>query len=351
MSESVMTADAVNETAGTRPHPDAAENRCSVMTFDRAQPVAYGDELFGFMECAENDRWYEPPLSFDGLARQFFGAVHHQSSLYFKRNVIMGCFMPHPLLPRQVMSAFVLDYLVLGNAYLERRRNRLSGTLALKHVPARQARRGLQDDHYYFVRQWKDAHAFTPGSVFHLLNPDINQEVYGLPEYLAALLSARLNKSATLFRTHYYDNGSHAGVIVHLDGAMADKDLEDLKKSLTGLRGENAFRNLFVHTLGGGPNGEKALKILPFSQIATRDEFLHVKQTTRDDMLAMHRVPPQLMGMMPDGNGALGDVEKAARVFSVNELAPVMADLQSINDWLGEEVVRFKPYALLEILN
>lgn len=321
---------------------------CSVFTFDAPQPLTDSFELFGYMECVKNDRWYEPPLSFDGLARQFISAVHHASPLQFKRNVIMGCFEPHPLLSRQTMSALTLDYLVFGNGYLERRQNRLGGTLTLRHIPARYARRGIQDGDYYFVKAWQEAHAFKHGSVCHLLDPDISQEIYGLPQYLAALLSARLNRSATLFRTRYYDNGSHAGVIVHLNGMMAEKDSAALKGALEGIRGENAFRNIFVHTQPNGPNGEKALQILPFSQIATRDEFLHVKQTTRDDMLAMHRVPPQLMGMMPEGNGAFGDIEKAARVFSINELAPVMADLQSVNDWLGEEVVKFKPYALLE---
>jgi capsid portal protein len=48
---------------------------------------------------------------------------------------------------------------------------------------------------------------------FHLLEPDINQEIYGLPEYLSALNSTWLNESATLLRRCYFDNGSHAGFI------------------------------------------------------------------------------------------------------------------------------------------
>ncbi|EGT1212243.1 phage portal protein, partial [Salmonella enterica] len=32
----------------------------------------------------------------------------------------------------------------------------------------------------------------------------------------------------------------------------------------------------------------------------------------------------------------------------INELNPAMEALKYINDWLGEEVVRFNPYALLE---
>ncbi|EHX89258.1 putative capsid portal protein [Escherichia coli DEC14C] len=39
-------------------------------------------------------------------------------------------------------------------------------------------------------------------------------------------------------------------------------------------------------------------------------------------MLAAHRVPPQLMGAMPGEKSAFGDVEKAARVYAINELMP-----------------------------
>ncbi|EFL91104.1 putative phage portal protein, partial [Candidatus Regiella insecticola LSR1] len=46
--------------------------------------------------------------------------------------------------------------------------------------------------------------------------------------------------------------------------------------------------------------------------------------------------------------GGFGDIEKAARVFAINELAPLQERLSEINAWLGEEVIRFKPYELVE---
>ena len=46
--------------------------------------------------------------------------------------------------------------------------------------------------------------------------------------------------------------------------------------------------------------------------------------------------------------GGFGDVEKAAKVFSINELAPIQESLKELNDWLGIDVVRFNPYALLQ---
>lgn len=46
----------------------------------------------------------------------------------------------------------------------------------------------------------RQRYAYTPGSIFHILGPDVNQEIYALPGYLLAIPSVLLNKSATLFR-------------------------------------------------------------------------------------------------------------------------------------------------------
>lgn len=61
-------------------------------------------------------------------------------------------------------------------------------------------------------------------------------------------------------------------------------------------------------------------------------------------MMAVRRVPPQMIGIMPSnvrGKGA-NEVENTCRVFIHNELI----HLQKLIDWLGEEVIRFEPYTL-----
>lgn len=63
-------------------------------------------------------------------------------------------------------------------------------------------------------------------------------------------------------------------------------------------------------------------------------------------MLSAHRVPPQLMGMMPNNTSGFGDVVKAAQVFVRNELTPLQERFKEINDWSGEEVIRFRDYSL-----
>ncbi|MDC9607361.1 hypothetical protein [Xenorhabdus griffiniae] len=143
-------------------------------------------------------------------------APHHSSAVYVKRNILYNTFMPHRLLNRQTFDSWALDFLLFGNSYLELRKNRLG-----------------------------QPYPFPTGQVFHLIEPDINQELYGLPEYLAA-----------------------------------------------------------------------------------------------------HRVPPPMMGIIPQNTGGFGDVEKAAKVFVRNELLPLQSKMKQLNDWLGEEVIRFEPYSL-----
>jgi len=93
------------------------------------------------------------------------------------------------------------------------------------------------------------------------------------------------------------------------------------------------------------PGGKKdGLQLMPISEVAAKDEFFNIKNVTRDDVLAAHRVPPQLLGLVPTGTTGFGSVVPAAQVFAVNELRPLQARLCELNDWLGDEIVVFNPY-------
>lgn len=315
-------------------------------TFGDPVPVLDRRELLDYVECVRMDKWYEPPISFDGLARTFRATVHHSSPLYVKRNILTSTFKPHRLLSQQAFSRFVQDYLVFGNAYLELRTNRLGGPLELKPSLAKYTRRGVDLNTYWFVQYGLgvDPYQFDADSVFHLLEPDINQEIYGLPEYLSALNSAWLNESATLFRRKYYQNGSHAGFIMYMsDAAASQTDVDNIRNAMKGARGPGNFRNLFMYS----PNGKKdGIQIIPLSEVAAKDEFWNIKNVTRDDQLHAHRVPPQLMCIVPENAGGFGNVKEASEVFVRNELIPLQRRMQELNDWVGDEVISFDEYRL-----
>lgn len=178
------------------------------------------------------------------------------------------------------------------------------------------------------------------------MEPDLNQEIYGLPEYLSAIPSTLLNESATLFRRNYYINGSYVGFIMcRTDAAQNNEDVNYICKAMKSAKGPGNFRNLFMYS----PNGKKdGIQIIPLSEVAAKDEFLNIKNVSRDDMMAAHRVPPQMMGIMPSNVGGFGDVEKASRVFVRNELTPLQKRLQELNNWLDLDIILFKSYELYE---
>lgn len=60
--------------------------------------------------------------------------------------------------------------------------------------------------------------------------------------------------------------------------------------------------------------------------------------------LASLRIPPQLMGIVPQNAGGFGSIREAAQIYVANELEPIQTRMTQLNDWVGEEVMRFKSY-------
>ena len=132
------------------------------------------------------------------------------------------------------------------------------------------------------------------------------------------------------------------------DAAQNQEDVNNIRQAMKSAKGPGNFRNLFMYS----PNGKKdGIQIIPLSEVAAKDEFLNIKNVSRDDMMAAHRVPPQMMGIMPNNVGGFGDVEKASFVFVRNELLPLQKRLEELNTWLGDKVINFENYFLTEKIN
>lgn len=289
-------------------------------------------------------RYYEPPVDFNGLAKLYRATAHHGSALQVKRNILQRTFKPSPFLSRSNFSRLALDFLVFGNFYAEQDRSRLGRLMKVEPALARYVRVGMQQGEYWWVHGSGEEKLFDQGSIVHVMEADINQEIYGVPDYIGALQSVQLNEGATLFRRKYYQNGSHAGFIMYMtDTAQKQDDIDSLRKALKEAKGPGNFKNLFMYAPGGKKDG---IQILPVSEVAAKDEFWNIKRTSRDDQLAGHRVPPQLMGIIPDNTGGFGDVEKAAKVFVANELEPLQARFMELNERVGEQVIAFNEYSL-----
>ena len=268
-----------------------------------------GPMLLEFLECAYNGQYYELPFSIDAHAKYYYSLLYIRSALQAKVNILSSCYQPHPLFPRK-------------------------------------------DNRYKFISNGDGilngytVHDFLPGAVLHLLEPDVNQELYGVPEWLPAIQAALLNEAATNFRLRYYQNGSHAGYILYLtDANINEDDIKNLEDELKASKGPGNFRNLLLYS----PNGNKdGIQLLPISEVAAKDEFMNIKAVSRDDQLAACRVPPNLIGIVPTNSSGFGSITDAAKIFARNEVQPLQERFTQINAWLGEEIVRFIPYDIGE---
>lgn len=311
-------------------------------TFGDPEPVLNTRTLFDMLECVSNGRWYYPPLSLDGIASSFHASPHHSSAIQLKRNLIVGAFKPSKYISREAMRGLVQDYLIFGNAYPLRIDNMLGSPLRLDYRLAKYMRRGIKND-WYYLRGWNDEEIIPDHNVLHLRQMDINQDVYGIPEYISAMNAMLLNEAATLFRRKYYQNGSHAGYLLYATGEFAPGEIENIRDQLRLARGPGNFRNMLIHAPQGKVDG---LKLIPVADVSAKDEFLNIKNLSRDDIMAAHRVPPQLLGIVPSNAGGFGKVTDAAAIFYELEIQPLMREFEAINDFLGVQAVTWQPFSI-----
>ena len=121
------------------------------------------------------------------------------------------------------------------------------------------------------------------------------------------------------------------------DAVQDESFVTDLREAMKNSKGPGNFRNLFMYAPGGKKEG---LNLIPVSEVAAKDDFGAIKNISRDDLLAALRIPPQLMGIVPQNAGGFGSIKDAAAIWAMNELEPIQAKLAQLNEWLGEEVKR-----------
>jgi PBSX family phage portal protein len=312
------------------------------LTVEFGDPEPVLNKRAGIMDLLQsrfNGRWYDPPIPMDGLSRAFRASPHHSSAILLKRDMLLADFLPSALLSASQFSGLVLDYLVLGNGYLEEVPNRLGSAARYERQLAKYIRVGKGESAFFQVSGWQNEEAFDPGSITQIFQPSLDQEVYGIPEYLAALQSAFLNENATLFRRKYYLNGSHAGYILHLDGQFTDEDIDGIRQAMKASKGAGNFRNMLLQSTGGSKD---SVKLIPISEVAAKDEFLGIKNTTRDDILSAHRTFPQLVAVVPQNTGGFGNMAEAVQAFRDLVITPLQMQLLEINSLTNRQLIAFK---------
>jgi len=341
MTETSSTALA--QALAAQPEEKASHAPARAFRFGEPESVLDRRELAQYFEIWHNGRWYEPPLPMARLSQTFNVSPYHRSAIGLKVNLLVAQQTPSRWLAADVFERWALDFLQMGNAYLESVPNLGGRIAALAHSPAIHTRAGIDPDVFWWTNCARgDEHAYAPGTIFQLQQPDVAQEIYGLPEWLSALQSGLLSENATLFRRRYYLNGAHAGFVFYLSEPLADNATVDaIEHQLGSAKGVGNFKNMLVYI----PKGKKdGIQIMPIADVTAKDEFSAVKNISRDDMLAAHRTPPILIGVIPQAAGGLGNIGQTRDAFFETEIVPIMRRMLRLNDWTGLPVLAFRDY-------
>ena len=283
------------------------------------------------MFASDDGRIYTPPVSRIGLAKMLRANAHHGTIPRFKRNLLLRDFIASAGCSAQTMGRAALDFMVFGEAYFQRMTNVIGQVLELQHLPAINMRRKVGGGFVMLQPNGQQLH-FEEDQVEHVMDYDVEQSIYGVPDYLGGMHALLLNESATLFRRRYYNNGAHAGFIFYTnDPDLSEEDELKLKSQIGASKGVGNFRSMFVNIPGGS---DKAIQIIPIGDIATKDEFERVKNITRNDVIAAWRMNPALAGVMPENAAGFGDIEKIDRVYTNNEIRPIGQLFMQVNDCL-----------------
>ena len=316
------------------------ENKPLLFNFGEPETVltnSFTDYLGVFLS---HGNYYTPPVSLMGLAKLLRANAHHGAIPYFKRNMLSKHFIANATLSTTDLENAGFDYMVFGNCYFQVIRNRVQRIIRYRHIPALNMRRMERPDQFCLLQPGKYKNIeFQPGEIIHLMEYDVMQQVYGIPQYLGGMQSVLLNEAATLFRRKYYANGAHMGFVFYTaDAALSEEDEAELKEKIRASKGVGNFRSLFLNIPGGKPD---SVKIIPVGDIATKDEFERVKNLSRNDILSMWRIQPALAGIMPENNGGFGDIEKISKVYHDNEVVPLQNVFRKLNEHRPNQLIEF----------
>lgn len=308
-----------------------------IFTFGRPEPV-WGNNVYGNNMLVFNGKYYEPLIMHFILLQLLKASVHHESALNVKVNLLVRDFIPNKIINRQTFRGLAWDFLFSGNAYLELQQNIYGTPISGKRSMAINTRVG-KEDQFYFIDAFYQPHLFI-NPVLHIKEIDLTQDIYGRPTYLSAMESIALNEQATLFRVKYYKNGSHMGYILYVSDAVDEETSKAIEGALEESKNDGNFGNLYINLPNGKVDG---IRIIPIAEISAKDEFLNIKNITAKDVMTAHRIPPQMLGQVPDTNGGFGSVRDASDIYFQNEIIPLQSKMLEFNELVGQEIIRFKP--------
>lgn len=329
-----QTGQLISDLSSAFKAPAATPGNSMAFSFGDPEPVlsnALCDYTGAFLDTG--GKYYIPPVSLPGLAKLMNANPHHNSILHFKKNMVLKWFQPSSILSYNTTQKIALDYFVTGNFYLQIFRNSFGKVVRLGHLPAVYMRPGKESPLFYKLNNDGSEIEYQPHEVLHILEPDITQGIYGMPEYLGGIQSVLLSEEAGLFRRKYYSNGAHMGyILLTNDAGLDDPTAKLIEEKVTDSKGPGNFRSLYLNI--SRSTSKEPVQIIPVGDISTKDEFERIKNITKGEILSMHRMQPGLAGVIPENTGGFGDPLKIMQIYYELEVGPMQQPFLDINERL-----------------
>lgn len=228
-----------------------------------------------------------------------------------------------------ILLRSAMDFEETGNGYLEAVRNNANEIGELYWLSAETIwKKETKERKHQGFRQKIGVKSvnFSPfgvkkgeeNEVIHIRMPNTTSKHYGVPDWLGCLGDIILSNNATDYNIWFFANNATPGWSLIISGTKMTTEMEKKVKDFvaTNYKGvENSHKLLFLCI----PQSKKEGAEVNWEQISGRmkeGEFLKLKNSSRDNTISGHGVPPRLVGVVVSGQlGGGGEAKEQLKIF------------------------------------
>lgn len=257
----------------------------------------------------------------------------------------------------RMLERAIIDYLSVGNAFMEVVRDRAGRPAELYHARALRMRRAedlRQEGRAYYQLSAEGerrgdvafaaygADASIPqraaSEIIHLYAYDPRSDYYGQPGWLGALGTMGLTRTVSLFNTKLFANNMMATYAVVVRGGRLSNE------------GREAIQRFVRDRASGAQNAGRVLLLenerdgvtIDFEPLTMQVKNLMITEAQpffREEVIAAHGVPLRLLGIVTPGQlGATGEVEGQLRTFRETIQRPMQREVEGALGAVLDEV-------------
>ncbi len=311
-----------------------------------------------------------PPVSFYEIMDLSFSNAYHQACIRVKVDATVRVGIEadvktlkvlEDLTPEDsflgLMEKVAYELELFGNAFLEVKFDFSGKPVALYHVPAQTMAILIEEERLFYVQEPAigEPVRFLPfdasdppkgdSAIIHLKFYSPLSYFWGMPTWLSALESLRMEQNIKLFHTSFFKhNAVPSMAVIAEEVGFEENAARKLKAEFARIAGvENAHKIIIIDVPRGRVRFEKLLT-------DQKDfSFENLYKATREEILAAHGVPPRLVGIVSPGHlGGGSEAEVQMKLFKEITVKSrqryIESKLNPVVQMAGGSAFRFKPF-------